>query len=188
MKYCENCKLLLHSESCEICGSRQIREAKADDFCFLLECERTFGDVLGEALEDAGIRCASVPCGTGVRTALGLNLEGYRIYVPFEFYETAKDMVTFFTVDPTDDLRRTILEHQDQWHTKNASVEKKIRKRLKLNRDDAFFDRIKNAVETAEVITDEGTISNCPRSGRYLFVKTDGKYIGFNSVTFEIFL
>lgn len=102
MKYCEKCNLLLTEQRCSICGNKKIRDVENGDFCFLIECEQTFGQMLKEIFEKDGIKCALVPWGDGVRTVFALQLDKYRVYVPYEHYDKSKETVDFFLSDKTE--------------------------------------------------------------------------------------
>ena len=188
MKYCENCRAITEEEICAVCGGKDLREVKADDYCFLMTCSENFGKMIYLSLKDSDIKCAMVPFGNGARNALGLNLENFRIYVPYEHYEEAKDIVAILSTDPTEKIREKLLENQEAWHVSNPRMLKKLCKRLKLKDDSKLMETVKGMVEAMPRITDGGLISSCPEGGHYIFIKTDEGKFWFNSVTFEIFI
>ena len=188
MKYCENCRAITEEEICEVCGRTELREVREDDYCLLTECSEKFGKMLYFSLQDCDIKCAMVPFGNGARNALGLNLESFRMYVPYERYEEAKDVIAVLSVDPTENIRAKLLENQEEWHVNNPRMLKKLCRRLKLKDDTKLMETVKSMVEAMPRITDGGLISGCPEGGHYIFIKTDEGKFWFNSVTFEIFI
>lgn len=186
MNYCENCKLLCESDRCPVCGSKKTRAPEDKDFCFLIECQRSYGEILRQGLEDEQVPCALIPCGSGVRTAFGLELENYRVYVPYEHYSTAQEIVQFFSVDPTENLKRDLLEHFESWHVISSKAEKKLRKKLKLEKEAVLLDWIRDGVTNATAIKDNGPAATGPEGAHYLTVRLNDKTVWFNSVTYEI--
>ncbi|MBQ9481059.1 MAG: hypothetical protein IJU84_02725 [Clostridia bacterium] len=96
MYYCENCNKVSEYDFCRDCGDGDLREVRGEDFCFLVECGTTFGEMLKSVFDKENIPCALLPRGTGVRTALALKLENYRVYVPYAFLERAKEILEIF--------------------------------------------------------------------------------------------
>ena len=188
MKYCENCMTLCASECCEVCGNLQVREVTSKDFCFLLECEETFGEMLKPILDETNIACELIPAGNGARSAFGLRLGNYRVYVPYQQYETAQEILKDLWDDPADDLREDLLENADRWHVKNDGALKKLRKKLALTEKEDFLAYVKDGVASAAEISDDGLISACTRGGHYISVKIKNQRIWFNSETYEIFI
>ena len=187
MKYCENCKSLGDADRCRTCGNVEMRDVRDDDFCFLLSSDENSAKMLEYALEEAKIKCAMVSFGNGARSALGLNLGNYKVYVPYKTYEEAKDIVNSFIYDSTSDLRENLLKNRKLWHVKSNFSLRKLRRKLKLAKNDDPFDRIEQAVSCATSISDGGPISSCTEGGRYISVKIEDKTFWFNSVTYEIY-
>ena len=186
MKYCEECKTLVNGEACPECGSENLRDPNDEDFCFLVECRQSFGDILNEALKDEGIECALVPWGDGVRTALGMELENYRVYVPFKDVENAVEILKEFIGEPAvEKLRKKLLDNIDEWHMKE-SFAKKIRKKLKLGKDDDIFDAIEEGVKNSDTIQDRGLMGTFETAAHGIMVKIDGVVLWFSDETFEI--
>ena len=185
MYYCEKCRSLSNNEACFRCDCTGLREVRNEDFCFLVECEEIFGRMLEASFLNEGINCALVPVGSGVRTQLGLSLGGYGIYVPYQFYSKAQDMLTFFTnqKSPTDRLKETILKNIDKWVFETKSTEKKIRKKCKLGKDVDVLKYVKEKVEYADHIEDVGVMS-CGEHG--LLVKSGSVTLWFSSESYKI--
>lgn len=183
MKYCEKCNLLLTEERCSICGSKKTRDVENGDFCFLIECEQTFGQMLKEIFEKDGIKCALVPWGDGVRTVFALQLDKYRVYVPYEHYDKSKETVDFFLSDKTEKLKSELLENFDKWHMESERVVKKFRKKFKLGKEENVFEFVKRAIENAEQIIDRGARV---ASGHLYTIQINSELIWFDLVTFEI--
>ena len=187
MLYCENCKRVCATENDCICGSGELREPKARDFCYLTEQNEMFACILEASLVDKGIECVLIPMGDGYRSALGLSLGKFIICVPYESYAEAQDTVDYFYQGLQDDLRNDLVEHRADWHIAHKRVEKKLRKKLGL-RDGDFFDCVHEVLGNAESITDDGAISSCEQGGHYISVRVGGVTFWFNSVTYEIFI
>ena len=126
MEYCEKCKVQCPEGRCPVCGSDRLREVQNNDYCLLTECSRNFGEMVRDVFEQNGIQGAFVPFGSGTRSALGLDLEQYRIYVPYERQEEARQIVECFCFDNTEDWREQLLANRSLWHVKKESALKKM--------------------------------------------------------------
>lgn len=186
MKYCEECKLLVVEESCPECGSEHLREPNDEDFCFLVECRQEFGDILKNALADEGVESVLVPWGNGVRTALGMELENFRVYVPFKNVEVAVEILKEFIGEPPmEKLRKKLLENADEWHMKESAA-KKIRKKLKLGKDDDIFAAIEEGIKNSDSIQDRGLMGTFYPPAHGIMVRIDDVVLWFSDETFEI--
>lgn len=189
MNYCEKCKMLCETDSCPTCNNKKLREVMPNDYCFVMECDRGFGDSLAEALQKEGAQCALIPCGTGVSTFFGLPLEHYEVYVPYKDYELANEWVTFFSSAPTtEELRMQLLENFDKWHILSSFTARKIRKKLKIGKDEDLFAAIKNCVENATSIEDKGFMYSFQVEGHGLAVETLDNILWFSAENYEIII
>ena len=189
MNYCEHCKMLTTDTVCPDCGKKALRAAQNDDFCLLLCCDSMFGEMLEEALLDEEIPCAKIPDGTGVRSALGLSLENFRIFVPYSLYEKAKEVYLSLCSDPQEEqeeLRTSLLENREDWFVNGSSAEKKMKKKLGIPQEDDLFAFCEEIVKTAKQIVDQGWLSSCPAGGHQLAVTSEAFKLFFNSETFEL--
>ena len=186
MKYCVNCRALCETDVCSFCSAKKLKEAEDDDFCLLFECERGEGDVLKSFLDEEGVPCVLMPSGDGLRTVFGLNLENYKVFVPYQYYDKALEIADSIANDSTEPYRERLLEAIGQWHFKNESSEKKFRKKFDLAKDVDLLTYVKEEVEQAFIIADEGLIHSCPERGHFFSVKSEEGSIFFNSVTYEI--
>ena len=186
MKYCKSCKYLCDSVPCLICGSPDLCEVQNDDYCFLFECDTAFGETLEEIFENEAIPHAMVPSGNGVRSALGLNLENFKIFVPYEFYGQASEIINYFTSDSTEELKNDLLNNRSKWHIQGMFTEKKLKKKLNISKDGNLFSHCESIVSTAIKITDEGLISSCAEGGHYLNIIGENATLMFNSITYEL--
>ena len=188
MLYCENCKQLCADEACPDCGIKLLREAEPQDFCFLSEEEEGFARMLEGSFQEEAIPCVLLPWGNGTRSAFGLSLGRFRIYVPFAHYEQASSMLEFFEEEPADhDLRKDLMEHRSLWNF-DPKMEKKIRKKLNVAEGQQVLDRVCDVLSAATDLNIGGRIYTCPRGGCHILVKADGVKFWFNSVTYEVFL
>ncbi len=149
----------------------------------MIECEQAFGDMIKEIFDSEGIKCALLPWGDGVRTVFALQLDKYRVYVPYEYYDKAKDTVDFFLFDKTDKLKAELLENFSKWHAESNYVIKKMRKKLKLTKEENVFEFIKQAVENSTQIVDRGVRVG---SGHLYTIQIGSELIWFDLATFEI--
>lgn len=187
MLYCEDCKRLCASERDCICGSNTLREANPQDYCFLLEANDSFAEMLEDCFINNGIECVLIPSGNGYRSALGLSLGNYIICVPYAQYHAATDIVEYFHQDTQNTIRDDLINHRDLWNA-NKRSQRKLRKKLKLTDADDLFDCINDVLCNAETISDDGLIGSCEYAGHYIAVRTEKIRFWFNSATYEIFL
>ena len=88
--YCENCRQIVEEPVCPFCGEKKVREPLPNDPCFLCEKQIVWGEMLEDALKEAGIPVlAKNRMGAGMAIKVGLMLERVRLYVPFARYEEA---------------------------------------------------------------------------------------------------
>ncbi len=184
MFYCEKCHLLSDDGVCGECGKKGLGVVKDEDFCFLTQCNDFFGEMFIDALKEKGINCVALPYGDGVRTQLGLSLGEYRIFVPYKYLDESKELLEFYSEEPTtDDYRKMILENIDKWNFESRSMEKKIRKKLKVEEDEDIIELVKEKVELAESIDDMG-LMNYEEHG--LRVKGEGYTLWFSAESYKI--
>ena len=92
MLYCEDCGYLYEGAACPLCGSRKGREPRSGDPCFLAERGQMECDMLVDLLKQNGIpSLARGRLGAGLTVYTGLNLEQFRIFVPYEAFEQAQE-------------------------------------------------------------------------------------------------
>ena len=94
--YCESCKSLCGSEKECSCGNKNLREVTDKDYCFLLVADELHSKMLYDCFINNDIDCVLAPSGDGYRSALGLSLGNYIIYVLYSQYEQAENIVEFF--------------------------------------------------------------------------------------------
>ena len=187
MKYCEVCRAVGEFDVCPVCANKNTREPQKDDYCFFMERDQNFAELLDGFLKEEGIPVILMPSGNGFRTFLGLTLENYKMFVPFGFFDQAKDIAIALLNEPIDRLRKTLLENFDAWHFKKDSGAKKMRKKLKLAKDADVLGCIKALVSEADLISDKGAIYSVSDGAHYIGVETENGTVLFNSVTFEIY-
>ena len=61
MYYCENCHLLCEWPVCGYCGTRPLREPRADDYCFLSSRNEPWAQMLAELLQEERIAVVTRP-------------------------------------------------------------------------------------------------------------------------------
>ena len=91
--YCERCNRLVYKEKCPDCGRKDLRMPGPDDFCFLAEKEPLWAQALEDLFRDNEIPFVTrESMGAGLTTKLGLAIERKRFYVPYGYYEAAKEL------------------------------------------------------------------------------------------------
>ena len=93
MNFCESCNLVCENERCPKCGRKKLRAAREDDFCFVAQVDRIFGDNLKNNLENDKIECVLMPYGTGVCSKFALPLESYLLYVRYKHLEHVRQIL-----------------------------------------------------------------------------------------------
>ena len=94
MLYCEPCKLLCPDGACDRCGSKKLREPKANDPVYLT----TKDSVWSGGVEDILAR-NEIPYlkqgsqGAGVTSRIGYSMENYQFFVPLGAYEKSKELL-----------------------------------------------------------------------------------------------
>ena len=188
MKYCEKCNCIVTAEYCPTCGNKKIRDVNSDDFCFLAECGQMQGEMLEDALQEEEIKCALIPWGNGVRSKFGLRLEKYKVYVPYEHYERAREILNaFYSETASDNVKELLLANKDKWNM-SEHTEKVIRHRLKIDDDVDIFEYIKDGVEKSQDVKDRGFIYSFVPPAHGLTVKIGDVTLWFSDESFEITL
>lgn len=91
--YCPNCKTLIHSTKCPVCGNKHIREPQDKDYCFLCEKDVIWANALKDILAENQIPCiVQNTLGDGLAARIGPAQERIRFYVPYCFYQAACDL------------------------------------------------------------------------------------------------
>ena len=189
MKYCEKCYHVSDGDVCVECGSATVREVRSEDICFFTICDERTGEMLRDALETDGIKVVLVPFGSGVRSAFGMTLGSFEVYVPYQSLEVAQNFMDTVTYNACEELRRMLLESRDMWYVATKKVPKKFCKKFGLEKGADIVKFAEDAVNRAVSIKDDGFSSTCGSSaGNYISVTVDGKIFWFNSLTYEIFV
>lgn len=91
--YCPNCNVLIKGEHCPVCGNQNLREPRADDYCFLTEKELIWACVLEDILKQNDISYVTRNVlGAGLTTKVGSAQERIRFYVTFIHYAAAHNL------------------------------------------------------------------------------------------------
>lgn len=95
MMYCEHCNRLIETstEKCPSCGNRSLRQPNAEDYCFLMEQEPMWGEMLADVLKQNGIAFViQKELGGGLADRVGPILERYYLYVKFGQLDEARNL------------------------------------------------------------------------------------------------
>lgn len=84
MKYCEKCYHLTEKERCPYCKNKKLTSPRDTDYCFLIEKEMIFSEMLIETLNNNKIIATyQTVLGAGIAMNLGPTFERYKIFVPY---------------------------------------------------------------------------------------------------------
>ena len=179
MNFCDNCYFVSEATRCPFCGSKKLRQARDDDFCFLTEKSSAYGDMLLEVFKEHGIPCSAMPCGSGIETQFAMPLKNYRLFVPFSFLNEAKSIVLEIEKAETENLRDNLLKNENSLYA-SEKVEKKIRKKIRLSGESNFIKYCVGIIQAANKIVSEGRITGCLQGGYYLFCYSDDMILSDN--------
>lgn len=95
--YCPNCNVLLEGSRCAICGSREVRDPRPEDFCYLTEKELIWANALEDIFKDHSIPYVTKnTMGAGLTAKMGHAMERMRFYVPYSCYGEARQLEAEF--------------------------------------------------------------------------------------------
>ncbi len=155
--YCENCNTKSVTNRCNKCGRKNLREIKDDDFCFFCQMDSLSAENLKNKLDSENIGCALIPYGTGLRTALGMNLENYLVFVEYRALNYVENLFLQESSRKTEMLKCEIVDNIDKLNIRPQD-EKKLAKRLKLEQSQSVVELCKNVILTATSVIDAGTV------------------------------
>ena len=187
MYYCEKCKQLCSIDYCDNCGNKEIRSAEDNDFCFIAENDEMYSKMLADILENNDIKCVMIPDGNGVRSAMGMTLGKYKIYVMYKHYSMAESIISAFFQNGAETMKNDLITNRQLWNISSKTA-KKLCKKYKIKDVNELFEFIQKGVCDASNICDGGLISSCASGGHYIFVKGNNFSVCFNSATYEIFI
>jgi len=183
--YCEKCHTLNEQDCCQSCGKNNLRNPDKNDYCFLTEVDSMFGEMLNGILEYENIPYSSLPSGNGIRSSLGLKLENYKIFVAYDFFDRAEEILNEILINIEEAESRDLKKNLDKLFASQRS-EKKIKKILKMGENDSLTAYCADKIINADRILNQGKISGCLKGGYYLYVYKGKEVIIINSATFEI--
>lgn len=94
MKYCNQCHHIFEDHICPYCQSKSVRDVQGDDYCFLIEKQYIWANMIKEYLDKANIPyICHQDMGSALALKVGPMLENYSFYVPYNHYTQAKNMV-----------------------------------------------------------------------------------------------
>ena len=101
--YCPHCHILTVNTRCPVCLTREVREPRAEDYCFLAEKEKLWAPTLADVLRQNDIPFVTESVlGAGLSARLGSSFERMRFYVPYEHYDKARELERGFFSDAYD--------------------------------------------------------------------------------------
>ena len=183
--YCENCHVLSEQDCCKFCRKEELRNPKSNDYCFLVEVDSTFGEILKGVLEEENIPYTDIPSGNGVRSRFALKLENLKIFIVYEFFEKAKEILDGIFINFEENKSAELKKNIDKLFVSPRSG-KEIKKALKLTENDSITSYCSDKIINADRIINKGRISGCAKGGEYLYVYKENELIMINSMTYEI--
>jgi hypothetical protein len=168
------------------CYAEDLRAVRPQDLCFFSEEGIMYAQMLEGYLAEQEIPCLLVPVSKAARAALGLSFSTYKIYLPYQHFEDARAVAAVLNPNPTEELRKTLMGNRPAWHVLKKE-ERRLRKKLKLDKASDLMAAIEAAVLEAVQIMDQGAIDSCFLGGHFLRVDAGDRRFWFNSVTYEVF-
>lgn len=185
--YCRKCLLLNKQDFCQSCGKEGLRTPDDNDCCFLCETDSMFSEMFGGILRDEYIPFSVMPSGNGIRSVFALKLENLKIYVPYEFYLKAKELLDDIHANLREEQIRDLKNNTDKLFALKDN-EKKIKRILNIAKNDSIAAYCKDKVLNADRIVNKGKISSCMQGGHYLDVYKGEELYVINSATYEIIM
>lgn len=183
--YCEKCYTVNGYDYCQTCGKKSLRSAQNEDFCFLVEMCTMYGELFCGVLKEENIPHSTIPWGNGAWSHFGLKLENYRIFVPYKFFDRAKELLNEVFARPEEE-NNYLKENLDKLFIISPRAQKKMRKNLNLAQNDDLIAYCADKIKNADDIIDKGQITDCLKGGTYLFIYKDNEVFVVNSATYEI--
>ena len=91
MLYCPRCRILFEGDACPDCSSLG-RTPAPGDFCLLTQQPGIFARMLLDVLEQNGVEAASQATQGATGIFSNMNMEIYRIFVPWENFKQAEEL------------------------------------------------------------------------------------------------
>jgi len=177
--------MLNEQDYCKACCKKGLRDPDKKDYCLLVEANSTFGEIFKGILEEENIPYSNIPSGNGVRSAFALKLENQKIFIVYEFFEKAKEMLSEMLINFEENQNRDLYKNIERLFA-SPRTEKKIKKVLRLTESDSLIGYCFDKIMKADEIINRGRISGCTKNGEYLYVYKENELIIINSVTYEI--
>ena len=105
--YCEKCKNIVNESPCPLCKGKTVRELEQEDLVFLVEKQAMWAEMLMDVLKQEEIPYSfRGSLGAALAMSVGREKEYFKIYVPYNYFEKAHDVVEglfsgdSFEIDP----------------------------------------------------------------------------------------
>jgi hypothetical protein len=183
--YCENCHLLNEQDYCQSCGKKNLKKPSKTDYCFLIEVDSMFGEMFKGILENENIPYVDFPSGNGVRSQFALKLENLKIFIAYEFFNDAKELLNNIPANFEEAQSRDLKNNINRLFVQNRA-EKRIKKKFKMSENESLIAYCTEMIRSADSIDNRGRISGCTKGGEYLFAYKGNEFCIINSVTYEI--
>lgn len=94
MNYCPKCHHVFHDDKCPNCHNRKIRTVQEDDYCFLIEKQLIWVDMIKQRLNENDIiyQCIGDK-GAALAIKAGPYLENFDFYVMYRDLPKARKVV-----------------------------------------------------------------------------------------------
>ena len=183
MNFCENCHLAVEAERCPRCNGKALRRIAPQDMCELTECSRRWYEWEEHRFRERAIPVVTLPVGSGVNSMFALPLENYRLYVPWERFDDAVEVLEQIQRERMERLRGTFSPEDIDRLTVPARVAKRARRKLKLAKDADVAEICRRVVRSVEeIFTGDTLVSGHKQYCCY----ADGVYVWLDAVTMEV--
>lgn len=183
MYFCENCHLPTETERCPHCKRKNLRPIAPQDMCELTECPQQWYELEKHRFQALSIPVVTLPVGSGVNSMFALPLENYRLYVPWERFDDAVEVLEQIQRERLERLRGTFSPEDIDRLTVPARVAKRARRKLKLAKDADVAEICRQVVRSVEeIFTGDTLVSGHKQYCCY----ADGVYVWLDAVTMEV--
>lgn len=94
MNYCEKCYRVFENEKCPNCNTKHVRKVLENDYCYLVEKDTLWAEMLKEILDKKNIPyIVSATYGAGLSIKMGIYSEKYNFYVPYIYLDKARQII-----------------------------------------------------------------------------------------------
>ncbi len=183
MYFCENCHLPTERERCPHCKRKNLRPIAPQDMCELTECPQQWYELEKHRFQALSIPVVTLPVGSGVNSMFALPLENYRLYVPWERFDDAVEVLEQIQRERLERLRSAYLPEDTARLTVPEKIAKRARRKLKMGKDSDVAAYCRQVVSSAQDIF---TGADLPSGHKTVCFSADGVYVWLDASTLEV--